>query len=673
MRRLSITLTLSTLFLVSICSAQQTSTRAVPNLIGYGGMLKDAKGIALSGTTAGVTFAIYKQQEGGAPVWLETQNVTPDASGRYSVLLGSTTATGLPSDLFSQQEQRWLGIQVQGQPEQPRVLLVSVPYAINAHDAETLGGLPASAFVKAETTNPSGSESAGANNGTSVNALSTAGNAGGKNAMGITALGYSPCGQPTFAGSPNVIAVWDSTGCNLTNSPLVNAAQGYQIGGSSVISIGSPADNNLFLGVGAGLHDATGSGIQNTFSGVAAGLSNTTGEQNTFSGYQAGYSNTSGRLNSFYGTGAGRYNTNGLANTFSGAAAGYNNTSGYYNTFSGYSAGRSNTTGHRNIFLGFEAGYSNTSGYFNTFSGYQAGYSNTSGYYNTFSGDRAGYRNTTGSINTFYGNGAGGNNTTGSSDIYLGNAGPATGTESNAIRIGTQGGGAGQQNTAYMAGIYGNSPSGALAVVVNASGQLGTTTSGFGVTSFNGRKGAVVPATNDYSFAQISGTVSAAQVPTNLTTYIQNGTRLQGGTNFNISGSGVAGGTFSATSYLIGLNSVLSIGPGAARHNLFIGVGAGSSAAIGPSGVDDYNAFSGAYAGYHNTSASYNTFSGAYAGYDNTTGELQYLLRRLRWLPQHLRFLQHLLRRLRWLRQHHGFREHILGCLGWLQQHQRNR
>ena len=27
-----------------------------------------------------MTFAIYKQQDGGAPVWMETQNVTTDAA-----------------------------------------------------------------------------------------------------------------------------------------------------------------------------------------------------------------------------------------------------------------------------------------------------------------------------------------------------------------------------------------------------------------------------------------------------------------------------------------------------------------------------------------------------------------------------------------------------------------
>jgi hypothetical protein len=42
--------------------------------------------------------------------------------------------------LFATGESRWLGVQVQvpGEIEQPRVLLVSVPYALKAADAETL-------------------------------------------------------------------------------------------------------------------------------------------------------------------------------------------------------------------------------------------------------------------------------------------------------------------------------------------------------------------------------------------------------------------------------------------------------------------------------------------------------------------------------------------------------
>ena len=136
--------------LCSISWAQQPVGTTVPNVVRYGGILKDAQGALLYSATDGVTFAIYRQQEGGAPIWIETQNVASDASGQYSVLLGGNSPSGLPTDLFSQEEQRWLGVTVQGQAEQPRVLLVSVPYALRAHDAETLAGRSISDFVLAK-------------------------------------------------------------------------------------------------------------------------------------------------------------------------------------------------------------------------------------------------------------------------------------------------------------------------------------------------------------------------------------------------------------------------------------------------------------------------------------------------------------------------------------------
>jgi hypothetical protein len=83
---------------------------------------------------------------------METQNVEPDAKGVYTVLLGANTASGLPEEIFRSGEARWLGIQSEREPELPRVLLVSAPYALKAADAETLGRLPASAFIQA---NPS--------------------------------------------------------------------------------------------------------------------------------------------------------------------------------------------------------------------------------------------------------------------------------------------------------------------------------------------------------------------------------------------------------------------------------------------------------------------------------------------------------------------------------------
>jgi hypothetical protein len=632
----TIVLTFVTLLLVSTGSAQQTPTTAVPNLIRYGGTLKDAQGTApIPSTTVGVTFAIYKQQDGGAPVWLETQSVTPDASGQYSVVLGSTTATGLPSDLFSQEEQRWLGVQVQGQSEQPRVLLVSVPYAFKAHEAETLAGKSISDFVLAKDLNStnsatgiasssgsgSGSKQAASGKGNSKSPSKLAASAGPTNFSGSTTdqiVGVTQSG--TGAGinaiaSGNAVVGTSTTGAaygvygaargvggfgvlgnatattgytvgvkggsvstsgtgvrgintattgtttgvsayvnssagtagvfnnaaggkilsgqnsgvekfSLDGSGNVNTVSGtYKIGGSNVVNIGSPADDNLFLGVGAGAHNPTGQGTGNTFAGFQTGYKNTAPD-NTFFGDQAGYNNTSGYYNVFVGYQAGYSNTLGNPNTFMGTGAGYSNTVGGYNAFFGYATGLSNTDGTSNAFFGGLAGFFNTASD-NSFFGYEAGYSNTSGFSNAFFGDRAGSGNTSGVFNAFYGDGAGMGNTngccnlffghdagmsntsgvsnvylgyaaggnsggsnniavgdsagfynnTGSNNVYVANWGPTSGTDNSTIRIGTQGTGAGQQNITYIAGIYGSTSASGVPVYINSSGQLGTQTS----------------------------------------------------------------------------------------------------------------------------------------------------------------------------------------------------
>jgi hypothetical protein len=124
------------------------SAVAVPRVVQFSGTLTDEENRPLK-ETVGVTFALYAQQTGGSALWLETQNVTPDEKGNYTVLVGAASAHGLPIEMFASGEARWLGIQVEQRAEQPRVLLVSVPYALKAGDAQTLGGLPASAFTLA--------------------------------------------------------------------------------------------------------------------------------------------------------------------------------------------------------------------------------------------------------------------------------------------------------------------------------------------------------------------------------------------------------------------------------------------------------------------------------------------------------------------------------------------
>jgi hypothetical protein len=411
-----------------------------------------------------------------------------------------------------------------------------------------------------------------------------------------------------------------------------------------VLYIGDPTLHSVFVGQGAGSLSSLGN--ENSFVGNLAGNSNTAGGGNSFFGYAAGSLNTAGGSNSFFGTQAGNSNTIGAYNSFFGVQSGYTNSIGQNNSFFGNAAGYSNTTGSSNVSVGANTGGSDSTNLgANVFVGVSAGSNNTTGGGNTMVGFTAGLSNTTGSNNVFYGYGAGGFNTTGSNNVYV--AAPGVGAENNTIRIGQQGSGQNQQNATFIAGIYGNAPSGALPVVVSANGQLGTTTAGIGVTSFNGRTGAVVPANNDYGFSLLSGTLLSRQLagnyqnPVTFTSssnsfngnfsgdgtgligvpvsagsanYIQNGTSTQGPADFNISGAGSANSFNSAMNYQIGSNSVLSVG-GAADHNLFLGKGAGvNNIALSGQG----NVFSGYNAGFSNTSGQSNTYSGALAGLNST-------------------------------------------------------
>jgi trimeric autotransporter adhesin len=207
MRRSSAALAIAVTFLFAFSRtgvAQQgvtaetsTSTVAtvslVPQLVNYAGVLTDSNGKPLTRVT-GVTFLLYRDQQSGAPLWMETQNVQPDKSGHYSVMLGSTTSQGLPQDVFAKAEARWLGVQPDGQPEQPRVLLLSVPYALKAADAETVGGLPASAFMLANGAQGSRTSTKAAPSTTVPNDAAAPANA-----------------TVTGKGVANFIPMWDST------------------------------------------------------------------------------------------------------------------------------------------------------------------------------------------------------------------------------------------------------------------------------------------------------------------------------------------------------------------------------------------------------------------------------------------------------------------------------
>ena len=159
-------------------------------------------------TVVGMTFSLYGQQTGGVPLWSEVQNVQVDSTGHYTVQLGSTQPDGLPVELFSSAQAQWLGVRQEGQAEQPRIMLLSVPYALKAADAETFGGKPPSAFMPApgSAAGTGGSATTQATNGKQL--------------------------APSFvggSGTPNYLARWTSSS-NLSISSIYEASSDGFIG-----------------------------------------------------------------------------------------------------------------------------------------------------------------------------------------------------------------------------------------------------------------------------------------------------------------------------------------------------------------------------------------------------------------------------------------------------------
>ncbi|NOY38363.1 MAG: tail fiber domain-containing protein [Chlorobi bacterium] len=89
------------------------------------------------------------------------------------------------------------------------------------------------------------------------------------------------------------------------------------------------------------------------------------------------------------------------------------------NYFIGHQSGEKNTTGLYNQFFGYQAGMNNSTGSSNIFMGYQSGFENISGNNNVFIGNSSGYNNT-GNFNTFLGYYAGYSLTNTSNNLIMG-------------------------------------------------------------------------------------------------------------------------------------------------------------------------------------------------------------------------------------------------------------
>jgi hypothetical protein len=189
---------------------QSGPVASAPAFVRLDGALTTAGGEARTGPVV-LVVSLYAAQDDPAPLWVESQSATLDAAGRYTIFVGSTQADGLPRDFITSNLAQWIGVAVQGEPEQPRVRMVSVPYALSAANADTLAGIPAANYVMSENLAERVKEALGGKD-------STAGASGGE-------------GDPTISAMTlNFLQKSTGSGTNLTDSQLYDDGTNVGIG-----------------------------------------------------------------------------------------------------------------------------------------------------------------------------------------------------------------------------------------------------------------------------------------------------------------------------------------------------------------------------------------------------------------------------------------------------------
>ncbi len=176
----------------------------------------------------------------------------------------------------------------------PRDKVLSVPYAIRALEASSIGGFEPGDFIQNRTS-------------------------------------QQPASNFNISGTGRA-ATFNATTVNASGT--VSAAQ-VNLGSNTLLR--APQLNSIVVGRAAGV-DLAPSGSNNSFFGAFAGGDATTGTDNTYAGFFAGNFNLTGSHNSAFGETAGALAT-GSGNSYFGSGAGGNTSStGNNNTFIGRNA-----------------------------------------------------------------------------------------------------------------------------------------------------------------------------------------------------------------------------------------------------------------------------------------------------------------------------------------------
>jgi hypothetical protein len=235
-------------------------------------------------------------------------------------------------------------------------------------------------------------------------------------------------------------------GVSPSSPSMVIIASNGQLGSQAIPSgdISIAGDSGIMTGSSFTIYanqagNACGQTVLFSNSGTTSTFSVTDGSYNTMVGSGSGAAGYTASYCTAFGANTLSMITDDSYHAAFGVGALQNSQDSQYNSAFGVNSLNAVTSGGGNTGVGYGAGLNLQTGNYCTLIGYNAGSAYTS---------------------------------TESSNVVLGSVGVVG--ESNVLRIGDPGSGSGQVNAAYIAGIYGNSPSSAQMVIINSSGQLGS-------------------------------------------------------------------------------------------------------------------------------------------------------------------------------------------------------
>ena len=430
--------------------------------INYQGVARDVNNNVLVNSEINLKFNINKTTLDGETVYSETHNLTTDANGVFSIVIGEgTVVLNLFEDINWAEDKHFLNVWLNNE-EVGATEFMATPYtnAMGKWQAHKNGVAPKGTGGSIFIGDNAGENDDLSNNhnigfGTDVLKATTVGHnnvAIGQRALKTNRNGYENIAigieslHDNISGNFNIgigpltlygntsgnknIAIGDlsmhhnSTGNNniaLGEQSLYANTDGFSniaVGTQSLLSnttgkhnvaLGySTLANNIFgndnIALGQNSLQTNASGDNNIALGESSLRSNTTGNKNIALGALSLNKNTTGSSNIAMGGTALYYNTLGKDNIAIGSGGPlFQNTSGNGNLAIGYRGLQANTTGSNNIALGQDALFYNTTGNYNIANGFEALKNNTTGLYNIATGYRALHSNLYGERNVAIG------------------------------------------------------------------------------------------------------------------------------------------------------------------------------------------------------------------------------------------------------------------------------